>query len=246
MLPTSLSAPHRWTSKLPEFARRAIHHDQMELDSAVSQMWSLITNPSLVSKISKARKMTKNHYHRDDPAFLVLQVFFLAIATIATGLALDARIFRIVYNIVYQIGISYFTVGALAATVSWMFANRFLMGSGHLHEVRREVDWQHSFDIHCNSYFPFFIYTHVLQFVLLPVLMQEHFIAQLLSNALYAIAVTSYCYNTFRGYLELPMLVKQQLFMYPAVGATSLLALATLTTNMNMTRWTLGSSWPLE
>lgn len=216
----------------------------MELDSALSQMWALCTNPSLITKISKARKMTKNHYHRDDPAFIVLQVVFLAIVTIAFGLATASRPLHIVYEVLYQIGINYCTAGALIATATWTFANRFLMGSGHLHEVRREVEWQHSFDMHCNSYFPYFVWTQVLSFVLLPILLHDNFFAQVVANGLYSAGVVAYCYNTFRGYLELPMLVKQQVFMYPAIGFVTLALLATLTTRINLVHVAIHSTWP--
>lgn len=241
---SAASYPQRWTQRLPEFARRAVQHDQMELDSALSQMWALLTNPSLITKISKARKMTKNHYHRDDPAFLVLFMFFIAVVTVAYGVATASRPLHIVYVVLYQIGINTVAAGILLTTATWSFANKFLMGQSHLHEVRREVEWQHSFDIHLNGYFTYFAWTHVVQYALLPLLLRDNFVAQLLSNVIYCCGVVAYFYNTLHGYLELPTLTGQTVLMYPAVAFVVTVALLTLTTHMNLTHHVVHATWP--
>ena len=246
MFPSSLVASSsRWQSKLPEYARRALHHDQMELDSALSQMYSLCTTPASVSKMTKARKVTKNHYYRDDPGFIVLQCFFLIVSSVVFGVALQSRILHVLYNILYSVAIDYFVVGGIAASATWAYANKFLMTSSHLHEVRREVEWQHSFDIHCNGYFPYFMITHVLQFALLPLLVQDTFLARLVANSMYTVALATYFYNTFRGYVELPMLARQQTFLYPMLGVVCIAVVATVTTSINMTHVMIHQSWPI-
>lgn len=216
----------------------------MEFDAALSQMWALLTNPQYVSKISKARKMTKNHYHRDDPAFLVLQLVFLAVLTTAYGLAMAARPGHIVYEVLYQAGINYLTLGVLFSSAAWMFANRFLMASGHLHEVRRDMEWQHAFDVHCNSYFAYFAWTQVVPFVLLPVLLHDGFVPQLISNTLYCVGVCAYGYTTLHGYLELPTLVRQHTFLYPAIAFTVVVTIMTLTTHINLVHSAMHHTWP--
>jgi hypothetical protein len=239
------SSSGRWgAGRLPEFAQRALRHDQMEFDAALSQMWALLTNPQYVSKISKARKMTKNHYHRDDPAFLVLQLVFLAVVTTAYGIATASRPAHIVYEVLYQTGINYLTLGALFSTAAWVFANRFMMASGHLHEVRRDMEWQHSFDVHCNSYVVYFAWTQVAPYVLLPLLLHDGITQQFMANALYCIGVCAYCYTTFHGYLELPTLVRQHTFLYPAIVFTGVVILMTLTTNINLVHYAIRTTWP--
>lgn len=240
MLPTTLSGSKL---RIPEFFRRVGHHDQMEIDSALSQMWSLLTSPSAVFKISKARKMTKNHYYRDDPGFLIVQFLFLAATTVAFGLAVGASIITILYNILYQIGIDYITVGALLATATWSIANKLLMTPGHLHEVRRDVEWQYAFDIHCNSYFPYFMLTHVFHFIILPLLVKDLFFAQFLANCLYGAGFCCYFFVTFRGYLELPMLSRQQVFLYPIVVVVTFVTGATFVTNTNFSHVILRHVW---
>jgi hypothetical protein len=215
----------------------------MELDSALSQMWSLLSGSNLVSKMNKARKNTKNHYYRDDPGFMMIQVFFLTVTTIAYGLAMKARLPLVVYNVIYQLAINYVTVGALVATATWSIANNFLMGGGQLHEIRKEVDWQHGYDIHCNAYFVYFFWTHVVQFALLPFIVEDTFFAQILGNTIFVVGVVAYCYTSFQGYLDLPTLVRQQVLMYPAIGFASLILFLTLTTRINLSHVVLSSNW---
>ena len=244
-LATSAAAPRPVTVKVPEFLRRAFQADQMEIDSALSQLWNCVTNPSLVYKMSKARKMTKDHYYRDDPAFIVLQLVFLAVTTLAFGLAVKARPFRIVYNILYECGISYVVFGVFIATGVWMLVNRFLMTPGSLpHEVKRDVEWQFCLDIHCNAYVSYFFWTQIAQFALLPLVLQNSFFARLVANVLFAAGATSYLYMTFKGLLEIPTLHRQQIVLYPVLGVATLLVLGTLFTGVNMTHVILGYSWP--
>lgn len=238
-----LSPSSRWVSQLPEFAHRALQVDQMELDSALSQMYSLCLKPSLVNKMSRARKMTKNHYHRDDPAFIVLQVLALVIVVVACGLALKGSFFQIVYNVLYEVIVNYFLAGVIIATVTWVFANRFLMAAGHVHEVRYGVDWHYSFDIHCNGFFPYFMWTRVIQFIFLPSLLQSSFLACLVSNSLYMIGCILYAYILFLGYLELPMLRQQQKLMYAIPVIVFFAFLFTFVLGWNMTQWTLVQMW---
>lgn len=249
MLPPTLAAsaagPKPVTVKVPEFLRRAFQADQMEIDSALSQIWNCVVNPALVYKMSKARKMTKDHYYRDDPAFIVLQLIFLAATTLAFGLALHARPFRIIYNILYECGISYLVLGVFISTGVWMLVNRFLMTPGSLpHEVKRDVEWQFVLDIHCNAYVSYFFCTQVLHFLLLPLLLHNTFFARLVANVLFALGASSYLYMTFRGLIEIPTLHRQQVVLYPILGVATLLVLGTLFTGVNMTHVVLAYSWP--
>ncbi|RNF16468.1 unc-50 related protein [Trypanosoma conorhini] len=239
-----LGRSSRWVSHLPEFASRALQVDQMELDSALSQMYSLCLKPSLVSKMSKARKMTKNHYHRDDPAFIVLQVLALVITVVAYGLALKGGLLQILYNVLYEVGVTYLVVGVIMATITWVFANQFLLSTGgHLHEVSREVDWHYAFDIHCNGFFPYFVWTRVIQFMLLPLLLQPSFLACLVSNCLYMVGCVLYAYIVFLGYLELPMLTQQQKLVYPVPIIIVVTLFITLFARWNLSQWTLSQMW---
>ncbi|CCD12196.1 unnamed protein product, partial [Trypanosoma congolense IL3000] len=223
-----LSLLSRWVSKLPEFVRRAFQYDQMELDSALAQMYLLCVKPSLISKMSKARKMTKNHYYRDDPAFIVLQAFSLVITTVAYGLALGSGFLQILYNVIYTVFFDYFITGALVTTALWLFANHCMMGTNRVQDVGREVDWRYSFDVHCNGYFPYFMWTKVFHYILLPLIFHGPLLGRLIGNCLHTIGFVAYSYITFVGYLELPMLVQQQRLMYPVPVVILFMLLVTL------------------
>eukprot|EP00796_Vickermania_ingenoplastis_P006083 gene6083-4378_t len=215
-------------SRLPLFVRRAIQVDQMELDSALSQMYSICVNPSLVNKMSRARKATKNRFYRDDPAFVVLQVFFTVILSIAisfTGFGLD--LVSLAENIVFDI-LSYGCWSILFTSAAWWATNKWLMDSTYIAEMHRDVDWRYSFDVHCNAYFFYFIWTRVLSFILLPFTAGPSFFACLLVNILFCAGSAGYFYNLFLGYLELPMLTRQQQLLYPIPLLVGVVLVATL------------------
>lgn len=250
MLPGSGSAGSSSVTpfgRVPEFIRRALRSDQMELDSALTQMWYLLTQPSSVSKMAKARKLTKNHYHRDDPAFVVLQLIFIAVATAAFGFALQAPILRVIYTTLFSCVLSYGFATALVSGFTWALCNKVLVAPpATLHEVRRDVEWQYCVDVHCNAYFAFFVYADVLHFVFLPLTIRSTFFAQLVANTLFAVAAVAYCYVTFRGFVELPNVDRPQVFLYPIIGIVTLTVLATLTTHVNWSHLMLHHAWPLE
>ncbi|KAJ1679303.1 hypothetical protein EV182_002327, partial [Spiromyces aspiralis] len=110
--------------------------------------------------------------------------------------------------------VNYFLAGLVIATTSWFIANKYLLHR-NLHTVEQRVEWMYSFDIHCNSFFPFFLIIYVVQFFFLPILMRTSWVSLFLGNTLYAAAVGVYIYITFLGYQALPFLKSQQVFLYP-------------------------------
>jgi hypothetical protein len=87
----------------------------------------------------------------------------------------------------------------------------------------QKVEWFYAFDIHCNSFFPYFLIVHVLQFVLSPLIYKEGEIATIISSVLYFVAFSYYWYITFRGliiifiigYVELNYLKSTEKFLFP-------------------------------
>jgi hypothetical protein len=78
----------------------------------------------------------------------------------------------------------------------------------------------------------------VLQFVLSPLLLWRSFLSTVLSNILYAVALSYYHYLSFLGYSALPFLEHTEVFLYPIVGIVLLVPFAVLT-GFNPTRFTL-------
>lgn len=254
MLPRQSPTPSsRWVSRLPFFARRALHVDQMEFDSALSQMYSLLVKPSLVSKMSKARSMTKNHYYRDDPAFVLVQLFFFVVVNLAWGFSSNVTTVTFLGNLAYDILVNYALASLVFATTSWAVVSHYLMGrdgddssavaSMVVSEARREVEWQYSFDVHCNAYFTYFIWTRVVLYIALPVLLADGFISRFVTNGVFLVGCVTYVYNVFLGYLELPMLTQQQRLMYPIPFLVGLFVIVTLFTSKNLTLQGAISQW---
>merc|ERR1719352_1649071 len=74
-----------------QYLARLIDFRQMDIQSALDQMKTLLsTRPHVVYKTSYYRKQTKNHWARDDPAFVALQLVFLLVASIAYSVSFRA------------------------------------------------------------------------------------------------------------------------------------------------------------
>ena len=91
-------------STVQEYFSRVLDYPQMDLQSTFFQMVTLLQHPEKVYKTSYYRKRecrcrpvahadsillaeTKNQWARDDPAFAVVQVVFLVVASCAYGVA---------------------------------------------------------------------------------------------------------------------------------------------------------------
>lgn len=125
-----------------------------------------------------------------------------------------------------------------------LFANRYLHGRGQMHEYRpaEPLEWLYAFDVHCIAFFPVFMLCYVLQFFLLPWLIKATFLARLASNVLYAFATCYYFYITFRGYLELPFLERQEIFLYPMFFICIAFVLSIISPfNFSATGWVINS-----
>lgn len=71
------------------------------------------------------------------------------------------------------------------------------MRDGH----SENVEWGYSFDVHINAQFPPLIILHFVMLIFYKVLFsQEWFIARLLGNFLWLLAIGYYSYISFLGY----------------------------------------------
>ena len=77
---------------------------QMDVQSALDQMKTLLSSrPQVVYKTAYYRKQTKNHWARDDPAFVALQGLFLLIAAIAYSVAFRITVSGAISFILYTV-----------------------------------------------------------------------------------------------------------------------------------------------
>lgn len=217
-----------------EYMRRMIRYTQMDIDYTLAQMVFLIYQPRKVYQLTSYRKQTKNQWARDDPAFLVMLMFFLTISSIAYGLALQVGGSGIMRVIFYFVGVQFAISGAAIATACWFISNKYLRVQS-FHGVEQPVEWMYAFDIHCNAFFPLFLALYVVHYFLLPFLIQQTLAATLVGNGLYAAALCYYCYITSLGYGTLPFLERTEVFLYPSGGVVGIVLILCLC-GVNLTR----------
>ena len=193
---------------IPHYLQRMIDVQQMDIQSALDQMVTLCTlHPQRVYKTAYYRKQTKNHWARDDPAFAVLQIFFLLLSSIAYCIAFRnyATFGGILDFALRNIIVNWLGSGCIVASAGRALANAYLCtqnntnNANSLH-VKQRVEWLYAFDIHCNAFFPLFLILYGIQFFLLPLVLGESLFALILSNSLYALAFSWYFYITHLGY----------------------------------------------
>jgi hypothetical protein len=126
----------------------------------------------------------------------MIQLVFLFALCVAYKFAFGISILGTVKLIFNKIFIEFFFFSVLISTLTWYISNKYLKT---LSAGNQDVEWLYSFDIHCNGYFCYFMISSVLQFFLLPVLIQNTFYSLIIGNSLYFIAFGYYCFITSRG-----------------------------------------------
>lgn len=211
--------------------RRACRLNQMDFETALDEMISLcLGQPGRVFRLAYYRKQTKNRWARDDPAFAVLQVAFLATAAVATGAALKARrTLTYAYLALAATLVHWLGCGIAASSLHSWLANRFMRERNwSTHSVVQRVEWLYAFDVHCNAFFVYFVCAYVLHYFLLPLSLGHSFLATVVANAAHALAFSAYFYVTHLGFRALPYLRRTEFFLYPALAALLLFAISVL------------------
>jgi len=141
-----------------QYLQRLTDIQQMDVQAALDQMKSLLsTRPQVVYKTAYYRKQTKNHWARDDPAFVALQGVFLFIAVIAYSVAFRISFMGAISFLLYTLLWNWLGMGFLLATLCREVANRHLTVHQSSTHVKQQVEWLYAFDIHCNSFLPVFV-----------------------------------------------------------------------------------------
>ncbi|XP_042475053.1 protein unc-50 homolog [Macadamia integrifolia] len=200
----------------PQYLRRIVKWQQMDIEYTFWQMFHLCTSPKVVYQHTKFHKQTKNQWARDDPAFVVICCLLLVVATSAYCVAYDHSVAHAVFTVTSVLFFHFFIAGMLLATCCWFLTNTYLREEvASSHAVEQRVEWLYAFDVHCNSFFPLFVMLYVIQYFLSPLLVAHGFFPVLLSNLLFMAAVSYYHYLNFLGYDVLPFLEKTTFFLYP-------------------------------
>jgi len=219
---------------LNDYFRRIVHYRQMDFEYTFWQMLYLLIDPSVVYRMVKYHKQTKNQWARDDPAFVVVQVFFMAVSSLAFSLAFQVPgLYNILRIMMGSILVDFLGFGVVMATAGWWIANKYLKDGTPAHSVDQDVEWLFAFDIHCNAYMPPFLILYVLQYFAIPIILKDTFFALIVANTAYAVAVIYYHYIYFLGYNALPFLKNQTIFLLP-VGVIAVLYLLSLVLRFNV------------
>ncbi|KAL2489213.1 UNC-50 family protein [Forsythia ovata] len=244
MLPTSSTTKARpgshaaWPNTfLPQYLRRIVKWQQMDIEYTFWQMLLLCTSPKVVYQHTKYHKQTKNQWARDDPAFVVVCSLLLAISTIAYCAAYDHSAEHAAFVVISVLLFHFFITGAVVAALCWFVTNNYLREEvPDSHVVEQRVEWLYAFDVHCNSFFPMFALLYVVHYFLSPLLVAHGFVPVLLSNLLFMAAISYYHYLNFLGYDVLPFLERTTLFLYP-IGVVIVLSPILILSGFNPSRY---------
>ncbi|GMI78771.1 hypothetical protein like AT2G15240 [Hibiscus trionum] len=242
MLPTvsktrSSPSTSRPNSMFPQYLRRIVKWQQMDIEYTFWQMLHLCTAPKVVYQHTKYHKQTKNQWARDDPAFVVICSLLLAVATVAYCAAYDHSAAHAVFVVISVLLFHFLLTGIILATCCWFLTNAYLREEApNSHVVEQRVEWLYAFDVHCNSFFPMFIMLHVIHYFLSPLLVAHGFIPELLSNLLFMVAASYYHYLNFLGYDVLPFLERTTFFLYP-IGVIIVLSPILILSGFNPSRY---------
>eukprot|EP00246_Nothoceros_aenigmaticus_P012268 TRINITY_DN3730_c0_g1_i3.p1 TRINITY_DN3730_c0_g1~~TRINITY_DN3730_c0_g1_i3.p1 ORF type:complete len:217 (+),score=18.01 TRINITY_DN3730_c0_g1_i3:302-952(+) len=211
----------------------------MDIEYTFWQMLHLCTSPKVVYQHTKYHKQTKNQWARDDPAFVVIVCLLFAVATSAYCAAFARSLTGTAFIILSVVLFHFLLAGFSFATIYWFLSNHYLREEAvHTHVVEQRVEWLYAFDVHCNSCFPVFVILYVVQYFLSPLLLAKGFVAMLLSNLLYLVALSYYHYLNFLGYDVLPFLERTTCYLYP-MGALLLLFPLSVLAGFNPTQFAL-------
>ncbi|XP_017634447.1 uncharacterized protein LOC108476688 isoform X1 [Gossypium arboreum] len=254
MLPTvsktrSTPSTSRPNSMFPQYLRRIVKWQQMDIEYTFWQMLHLCTAPKVVSVVhmnyhggcsyqhTKYHKQTKNQWARDDPAFVVICSLLLAVATIAYCAAYDHSAAHAVFVVISVLLFHFLLTGVFLATCCWFLTNAYLREEApNSHVVEQRVEWLYAFDVHCNSFFPMFVMLYVIHYFVSPLLVAHGFIPELLSNLLFMVAASYYHYLNFLGYDVLPFLERTTFFLYP-IGVIIVLSPILILSGFNPSRY---------
>ncbi|KAK8509031.1 hypothetical protein V6N12_016874 [Hibiscus sabdariffa] len=246
MLPTvtktrSSPSTSRPNSMFPQYLRRIVKWQQMDIEYTFWQMLHLCTAPKVVYQHTKYHKQTKNQWARDDPAFLVICILLLAVATLAYCAAYDHSAAHAVLVVISVFLFHFLLTGVILATCCCspkrFLTNAYLREEApNSHVVEQWVEWLYAFDVHCNSFFPMFVMLYVIHYFLSPLLVANGFIPELLSNLLFMVAASYYHYLNFLGYDVLPFLERTTFFLYP-IGVIIVLSPILILSGFNPSRY---------
>ena len=126
---------------MSEYFSRMFKYTQMDFDYTFAQMVYLCLSPNKVYQLTQYRKRTKGLWSRDDPCFIVLQGFFLAMAGWAYGICFGESMVDQLRTFCYFFFLHFVVVGVLVSSTCIVVADKYLRKKGSVHGVVQPMDW---------------------------------------------------------------------------------------------------------
>jgi len=212
----------------------------MDWEFVFAQLVYLLIAPRKAYQFVLFRKQTKNQFSRDDPGMILVLCGLMMVAGLSYAVAYRVSVGGLFYSVLLP-PIYFVLSGVLISTLIYSLANKYLVQASQPVSVYDPIpdtgslEWLYCFDIHCNATWPMFLSCTVLQFFLLPVLVGKSLVSTCLSNFLYALAGSYYCYITSLGYAVVPFMSSSNSFLLPIPLIVSLCCLMTVL-NVNCSR----------
>jgi len=170
-----------------------------DFELAAWQLAHLCLAPRRVYRNVYLSKQTKNTWARDDPAILLLLSACLAVAGTAWAIVYSydvMGVLRLAFLMVFR---DFILSGLIIASLLRLLANwTFIEPSSRTSPTDR-VEWAYAFDVHINSFFPFFLTLYVAQLPLYAVVTRDNWLCLLAGNTLYLAGFSQYVYGTYLG-----------------------------------------------
>eukprot|EP01069_Polyplicarium_translucidae_P002458 Polyplicarium_translucidae@DN2036_c0_g1_i2.p1 len=176
-------------------------------------MVCLAMAPQLLTKFVHYRRETKSQSARDDPAFLVLLVGFLAATGLSLGLSLGLGKGRMLAVVVAPVGWFFLSGMVIAPCCFWL-----LKRSCEFPRESDALEHGYCFDVHANASFAFMLLAFAGTVLALPAAVDEGWGGVITANLLVGFGSAMYWTITCYGYGALPFAAaRAEMFLYPVV-----------------------------
>ncbi|KAJ5066614.1 protein unc-50 [Anaeramoeba ignava] len=206
----------RDTQSFSEVLKKQIQYENFL--NSISQMKNLWIDPQNTYDQIKEQKQFQDTWGRKDCSFVLIQMFFIFISSIAYSVCFRISSFVGFIKVAFKsIFINYLLFGIFISMILRFLTNTFLRKKGFLYSEQK-VEMRYAFDVHCNSYFPYFMITHIIVYPFIPFINSNSLFSIFIGNFIFTFAMSCYVYITFLGYKILPFLHKTVLFLTPIAG----------------------------
>ena len=132
---------------------------QMDFDLAIFLMLNAMRAPNKLYQHTKRLKQIRNQWHRDDPCLTFAIIGLLLVTGIIYGLLLPQSC---LLTSVKFVVLHFILSGIILSTICRWVADTYMVKL-EKKEVQTKVEPMYAFDIHCNGFFPVYVFSYALQ-----------------------------------------------------------------------------------